>query len=242
MEDSTKIRLQKYLSSLGICSRRECEQLLLNKKIIVNDKIANLGIKVNERDEIIVNGKKIINYNVSQKYDYILLNKPKGYICTLKDPQGRKTIYDYIGLNKYLYSIGRLDYNSTGIIILTNDGAFANLMAHPSSNVEREYIAKLEKDLSTEDLNYLNSKNFILNGKKSIQKVNKLRDKIYSININEGRNHHIKNLFLAINNFVISLHRKKYGIFNDGDLKIGEWKILGDNEIKTQKKLLKNNE
>ena len=237
MEEIEKIRLQKHLSKLGICSRREAEQLILDNKVIINGQIANLGAKVNMFDEIYIDGKSI-NKNEYSAYKYILFNKPKNLICTRKDPQNRKTIYEYLNIKEHIYSIGRLDYNTTGVILLTNDGDFANMMAHPSNRIKRTYIATLEKPLSQFDIEKLNGKNFILNGKLSLQNVKLMKGKTYSISLNEGRNHHIKNIFLSLDNKVVHLHRKKYGIFDDSDLNIGSWKEIDYKKINEQKKLL----
>ncbi|WP_412031315.1 pseudouridine synthase [Metamycoplasma buccale] len=227
IEKETK-KIQKVMSELGYCSRREAEKLINNKKVIINEKIANIGDRISNDDIIKVDGK-IINQKIQKIY--LVFNKPRNTICTLKDPQGRKTIYEYINLKKYAYSIGRLDFNTTGIIIITNDGEFANKMAHPSSQILRTYIAKLEKELTNDELKYLNSQNVILNGKKSIQNVIKLNPLEYKITLSEGRNHHIKNLFLLVNNYVKELHRKTFGILTDKNLKIGEYRHITNEEL-----------
>ncbi|AZZ65496.1 rRNA pseudouridine synthase [Metamycoplasma phocicerebrale] len=232
-----KIKIQKAISDYGYCSRREAEKLIEQKRVFANNILAKIGQRVSLEDEIKIDNE-IIN-NKDKKF-YILLNKPKNTICTLKDPQGRKTIYEWINIDKYCYSIGRLDYNTTGVIIITNDGDFANLLAHPSSNIEREYIATLEKPLSEKDLNFLNSNFVKLNGVFSKQKVTKINDLEYSIKLFEGRNHHVKNLFLLVNNFVKKLHRKKYGHISDFGMKIGEYRTLSLVELNQFKKITKN--
>lgn len=233
-----KIRIQKLLSALGIDSRRHVEEAIKNNEVYVDDKLAILGQLVDENSKIIYKNKLINQKNITTK-KYILFNKPKNLICTNNDPQKRKTIFDYLGLKEYTYSIGRLDFNTTGIIIVTNDGEFANLMAHPSSNILREYIVKLEKPLSDEDIKFLNSDNVILESKKSKQKVTKLNDLIYSVILYEGWNHHVKNLFALVNNYVINLHRKRYGEFSDENLPIGKWKEININKINAIKDKLK---
>ncbi|PZW01423.1 pseudouridine synthase [Metamycoplasma auris] len=229
-------KLQKKISSLGYCSRREAEELIINKRVKVNGQIAIIGQRVNENDEIKIDNKVI---NKTPKKLYILLNKPRNTICTIKDPQKRQTIYEWMKIDSFCYSIGRLDFNTTGVIIVTNDGEFANNLAHPSFQMEREYIATLEKELSEKELKYLNSNFVRLNGKFSRQVVKKIKDKTYSITLNEGRNHHIKNLFLLVNNFVTQLHRKRYGFLDDSNLKIGEFRHLKEDEIKRFKEDIK---
>ncbi|WP_427867418.1 pseudouridine synthase [Mycoplasmopsis arginini] len=232
-----KIKLQKMISDSGFCSRREAEKLIEANRVLVNDKIATIGLRVSVNDIIKIDNKLLKNKD--EKF-YLLLNKPKNTICTLKDPQGRKTIYEWIGVNKYCYSIGRLDFNTTGVIVITNDGNFANLLAHPSSKIEREYIVHLEKPLSEKELSFLNSSFVKLNGVFSKQKVKQINDNVYSVILNEGRNHHVKNLFLLVNNFVKKLHRKRYGCINDENLKIGEFRKLTSIEINWfQKNIIK---
>ncbi|MBN4089510.1 rRNA pseudouridine synthase [Mycoplasma enhydrae] len=228
-----KLKVQKIISDYGYCSRREAEKLIIESRVLVNGALASIGQRVSLDDEIRIDNKVISNK--TSKF-YILLNKPQNTICTLKDPQGRKTIYEWININKYCYSIGRLDYNTTGVIIITNDGDFANILAHPSSEIEREYIVTLEKPLSDKELNYLNSNFVKLNGVFSKQKVTKIKDLVYSIKLNEGRNHHVKNLFLLVNNYVKKLHRKRYGILDDTNLKIGEFREIKSSEIEQFKK------
>ncbi|WP_330463609.1 pseudouridine synthase [Metamycoplasma gateae] len=234
MED--KIKLQKIISEYGYCSRREAEKLINDRKVFVNNKIATIGLRVGYDDEIKINNSII---RKKEKKFYYVLNKPKNTICTLKDPQNRTTIFEWMKIEDYCFSIGRLDFNTTGVILITNDGDFANLLAHPSSNIEREYIATLEKPLTDKDLSYLNSNFVKLNGIFSKQKVKKINDLNYSIILNEGRNHHVKNLFLLVNNFVRKLHRKRYGIITDQSLKIGEFRSLTNNELDYFKKFKK---
>ncbi|BAP39580.1 pseudouridine synthase [Metamycoplasma canadense] len=231
-----KIKLQKIISNYGFCSRREAEKLIEQKRVLVNNKIATIGLRVNEHDTIIIDNKIIRNQD---KKFYFVLNKPKNTICSLKDPQKRKTIYEWMKIEKYCFSIGRLDFNTTGVIIITNDGEFANFIAHPSSEIEREYIVNLEKPLTDKDLIFLNSNFVKLNGIFSKQKVTKINDLNYSVVLSEGRNHHVKNLFLLVNNFVKKLHRKRYGCINDQNLKIGYFRELTSIEINWFKNLAK---
>ncbi|ENY68690.1 Ribosomal large subunit pseudouridine synthase B [Metamycoplasma auris 15026] len=229
-------KLQKRISSLGVCSRREAENLIVNKRVLVNNQIAYIGQRVTIDDEIKIDNQ-IIN-NETKRF-YILLNKPKNTICTLKDPKKRQTIYQWMQLDSFCYSIGRLDFNTTGVIIITNDGEFANALAHPSFGIEREYIALLEKELSQKELSFLNSNFVRLNGKFSKQTVKKIANKTYSITLNEGRNHHIKNLFLLVNNYVVKLHRKRYGFLDDSNLEVGQFRNLKEEEVTKFQEIIK---
>ncbi|MDD1358590.1 pseudouridine synthase [Metamycoplasma hyosynoviae] len=228
-KEITRIRIQKYLSNKGVASRREVERLIEAKRIKINGRIAKLGDTVCESDQILLDSRKI-ETKTPEKI-YILLNKPRAVICTRNDPEGRRTIFDLVAENKYLFSVGRLDYNTTGVILLTNDGELTNYLSHPSNQIKREYIATVEKELSNEDLKLLNSNNFILDGKISKQVVKKISPSVYQVELCEGRNHHVKNMFLAINNSVKNLHRKRFWIFSDADLKIGEQKKINSSVI-----------
>ncbi|MDC8926989.1 pseudouridine synthase [Metamycoplasma hyosynoviae] len=228
-KEITRIRIQKYLSNKGVASRREVERLIEAKRIKINGQIAKLGDTVCESDQILLDSRKI-ETKTPEKI-YILLNKPRAVICTRNDPEGRRTIFDLVAENKYLFSVGRLDYNTTGVILLTNDGELTNYLSHPSNQIKREYIATVEKELSNEDLKLLNSNNFILDGKISKQVVKKISTLVYQVELCEGRNHHVKNMFLAINNSVKNLHRKRFWIFSDVDLKIGEQKKINSSVI-----------
>ncbi|WP_373597861.1 pseudouridine synthase [Metamycoplasma equirhinis] len=228
------IKLQKYMSDCGFCSRRESEKLILQGKVFVNEELATIGQRISITDKVKVNNSIL---KLENKKLYILLNKPKNTICTLDDPQKRKTIYDHIKINKYLFSVGRLDFNTTGVILITNDGELANKLAHPSSKIERQYLVELEKELSQDKLEFLNSKNVKLNGKISKQKVTKISETKYLISLYEGRNHHVKNLFLLVENYVKKLHRKSYGFLTDDNLKIGEFRQLTETEISMLKNI-----
>ncbi|MDC8920927.1 pseudouridine synthase [Metamycoplasma hyosynoviae] len=228
-KEITRIRIQKYLSNKGVASRREVERLIEAKRIKINGQIAKLGDTVCESDQILLDSRKI-ETKTPEKI-YILLNKPRAVICTRNDPEGRRTIFDLVAENKYLFSVGRLDYNTTGVILLTNDGELTNYLSHPSNQIKREYIATVEKELSNEDLKLLNSNNFILDGKISKQVVKKISPLVYQVELCEGRNHHVKNMFLAINNSIKNLHRKRFWIFSDADLKIGEQKKINSSVI-----------
>ncbi|WP_373436971.1 pseudouridine synthase [Metamycoplasma equirhinis] len=228
------IKLQKYMSDCGFCSRRESEKLILQGKVFVNEELATIGQRILITDKVKVNNSIL---KLENKKLYILLNKPKNTICTLDDPQKRKTIYDHIKINRYLFSVGRLDFNTTGVILITDDGELANKLAHPSSKIERQYLVELEKELSQDKLKFLNSKNVKLNGKISKQKVTKISETKYLISLYEGRNHHVKNLFLLVENYVKKLHRKSYGFLTDENLKIGEFRQLTETEISMLKNI-----
>ena len=159
----TKVRINKFLSDSGVSSRRNSEQFILDKRVTVNDKIiTELSFKVDpEKDVVTLDGERI----KPKKHIYVLLNKPKGYITTVSDERDRKTVLDLVKTKERIYPIGRLDYNTTGLLFLTNDGDFSQLLTHPRNKVPREYEVKLDNSLNEEDkINLLKGVN--LDGKK----------------------------------------------------------------------------
>lgn len=227
-------KLQKRIANLGYCSRRKAEELIKNGKVKVNGKVVNkIGTRVTLEDKINVEGKNLIE----KPKLYYLLNKPRKVITSISDNLGRTTVIDLINCKERIYPIGRLDYDTTGILLLTNDGDFANLLMHPKNNIEKTYLAKLNKIFSMDD--YFNlKKGIIINGKKvNISKI-KIRKKdkekntsFVEITIHEGRNHIVKNIFKEMGYDVLKLKREKYGFLTLGNLKSGEYRKLTKYEI-----------
>ena len=229
-------RLQKIIASYGYTSRRKAEDLIKKGKVMVNGQmVSELGTKVSEHDVISIDGV-IINKDV--KHEYYILNKPRSVISSITDDKGRITVVDLINTEARIYPIGRLDYDTTGLILLTNDGDFANTLMHPSMEVEKIYIAKIDKILNKEDIDKIR-KNLIVEGRKVV--VNRLKVKkidkekntmILEITIIEGRNHIIKKIFNEVGAKVTKLSRIGYGFLNVKDLKSGEYRNLTIKEIK----------
>ena len=228
-------RLQKFLSECGVASRRKSEELILNGKVKVNGKIVKtLGVKVSDNDIIVVNGE-VIKKSLKE---YYLLYKPRGVISSVKDEKGRKTVADLVNTSTRIYPIGRLDYDTTGIILLTNDGELSNLLTHPKSNINKEYIAKVKGFFKKEDATIL-SRGILLNGRKTKPATFKLKkyDKINDVSyvktiISEGRNHQIKNMFDSLGYIVLKLKREKYAFLDLSGLKSGEYRKLSLKEVK----------
>ena len=143
-------RLQKVIANSGYCSRRKAEELISQGNVYVDGvKVTELGTKVSEEQTVVVNG---VTLNKNTKKVYYLLYKPSGYICSLKDEHGRKVVTDLINTNERIYPVGRLDYDTTGVLLLTNDGEFANILMHPSNEVEKTYLAIIEGIMTTEEI------------------------------------------------------------------------------------------
>ncbi len=229
-------RLQKVIAEAGITSRRKAEELIINGKVRVNGKvIVELGTKVDGNDIIEVNEKMI---NLNRAKEYYLLNKPRGVISSVKDELGRKTVVDYINTDKRIYPVGRLDYDTTGLIILTNDGDLANILMHPSNKVSKTYIAKIEGLLNKDDIDRLKNGIFIDERKVKVENF-KILDKniekntsLIELTIIEGRNHIVKKLFASIKHPVIRLSRIKIACLEVGNLKSGEYRKLTIKEVK----------
>ena len=229
-------RLQKVIANSGYCSRRKAEELISKGKVYVNgEKITELGTKVNKTDAIEVEGKVL---SLEEDKVVYLLNKPRGIISSVSDDKGRKTVVDLIDTKKRIYPIGRLDYDTTGLILLTNDGELANTLMHPNNKVEKKYVAKLNKYFEISDLKKL-EQGIKVDGVKctptrvKIKKNDKEKDySIIEISIVEGRNHIIKRVFMELNYLVDKLTRIEYAFLNLNGLKSGEYRQLSIKEVK----------
>ena len=158
------MRLNKFLSNSGVASRRKCDEIIKEGKVFVNGRqVTELGTQINEKkDKVTVEGKKI---SLPSSFVYIKFNKPKGYACTAHDEKGRKTIYDLIPSEERLFSIGRLDYDTEGLLLLTNDGDFANKVAHPKYSIEKEYRVSVEGEIKESELAVMR-KGVVVNGER----------------------------------------------------------------------------
>jgi 23S rRNA pseudouridine2605 synthase len=229
-------RLQKVIASYGYASRRKAEDLIRHGKVLVNGKvITELGTKVLANDVISIDGV-IINKDV--KHEYYLLNKPRQVISSVEDKLGRITVRDLINTEARIYPVGRLDYDTTGLIILTNDGDFANMLMHPSYEIEKTYVAKINKVLDKDDINKL-KKGIVIDNRKVDIKRFKVRKKdvekntsIVELTIVEGRNHIVKKIFESMRIDVIKLSRVSYAFLTLDGLKSGEYRKLSIKEIK----------
>ena len=223
------IRLNKYIADSGIASRRKAEEFILQGRVGVNNKIiTELGFRVNDENDIVTVDDEKINL---KKHLYYLLNKPKGVVTTTDDDKKRETVVDLINVNERIYPVGRLDYNTTGVLLLTNDGNFANLLTHPGNKVPKEYEVKLDKGLLEEDRIRL-LKGINIDDRKStfIKVSTDATKKNITVTAVEGRNHFVKRMFGALGYTVIKLNRKNFAGIK-ADIPPGSYRKLTRTEI-----------
>ena len=228
-------RLQKMIANSGYCSRRKAEELILEGKVFVNGSvIRELGTKVSHDDDIEVDGLSI---KKDHNYEYYLLYKPRGVVTTTNDDKGRKTVVDLIDTTARIYPVGRLDYDTTGVLLLTNDGVFANGLMHPANEIDKVYIAKVEGILSGYDVKRLKS-GIMIDGRKTakchvkVRSIDKKKNTcIVELVIHEGRNHQVKKMIEAVGKKVIKLKRERFGIFDLSGLKASEYRRLTAKEV-----------
>ncbi len=227
------MRLNKYLAACGIASRRDCDEIIKQGRVKVNGKIAIIGMDVDDSDEVTFDGNKI----ALKKNEYYILNKPKGYLSTVSDDKGRKTVMDLMPENVgRIYPVGRLDFDSEGLLILTTDGELAQRLTHPSNEVPKTYLVKIEGSATEATLNPIRSGIEIEGGyvtkkcKAHIVETNKDYTKIH-ITITEGKNREIRKMFEAIGREVTLLKRIKIGQLTLRGLDRGAWRKLSKQEV-----------
>lgn len=229
-----EIRINKYLASLGIGSRREIDKLIEEGKIKVNGEVISAGIKVTDNDTIEVKGKKITKE--TEKKVYYMLNKPLEVLSSAKDDRGRKTVVDIIKCKERIFPIGRLDYNTTGLILLTNDGELFNRVIHPRSEVYKEYYVKVLGEIKDSSIKTLEDGVELEDGvtlPAYVKVLSRERGKSeLMISIREGRNRQVRRMMDAVKHPVVILRRERIGKLSLGKLKIGEYRELTESEVK----------
>ena len=226
------MRINKYLAACGVASRRECDKLIEEGAVLINGKPAQIGTDIGDDDEVTVNGSKV---NV-KKNEYYILNKPKGYICSVRDEKGRKTVLDLMpqGTGR-IYPVGRLDYDSEGLLILTTDGALAQHLTHPSNEVPKTYLVKIEGTITEAGLNPIRS-GVDIGGyvtkkcKAHIVETNKEYTKIH-VTITECKNREVRKMFESIGKEVTLLKRIKIGEITLRGLDRGAYRKLTKQEV-----------
>ena len=228
------MRINKFLSSLGIASRRAIDKYIEEGRIKVNGVIASTGIDVTEEDEIYIDNKKIETNRIEEKV-YFMLNKPLEVLSASSDDRGRKTVIDLIKTDKRIFPIGRLDYMTSGLILLTNDGELFNRLVHPKSEIYKKYYIKVFGEVKKEEIEELKKGVLLEDGKTLPAKVSgikydKNKTSMY-ISIREGRNRQIRRMIEKFGYKVLMLRREKIGELSLGDLKEGKYRELTREEI-----------
>ncbi|WP_290033947.1 pseudouridine synthase [Ligilactobacillus cholophilus] len=240
------IRLQKYMAQAGVASRRASEKLIVAGKVKVNGKVVTeLGTKVNGNDFVEVNGKLIEQVETKE---YFLFYKPRGVISAVKDDKGRKVVTDYFtDIPQRLYPVGRLDYDTSGLLLMTNDGELANKLMHPKYKIEKTYVAKVKGIPSNDSLKQLrigvklDDHHRSSSAKVKILSSDKKTDTaIVSITIHEGRYHQVKIMFEKVGHPVKKLKRERYGFLTLDGLTAGQFRPLSHNEVHKLEKMVSN--
>ena len=234
------MRINKYLADCGIASRRGADKLIENGLVKINGKIASLGDEVDPFEDLVVCEGKTVGK--AKKEEYYIMNKPKGYVCTVKDDKGRKTVMDLLPFtDKRLFPIGRLDYDTEGLLLLTNDGDLTLRLTHPRNEIPKTYLVKTEKPVTDEQLSKLRAGVYIdgVKTKKTTIRIvesNKEYTKLH-VTITEGKNRQVRKMFESVGNFVDFLKRIKIGDLTLRGLNRGEVRKLTAEEINYLKNL-----
>lgn len=233
------MRLNAYLARAGIASRREADEFIKTGRVRINGEAGRLNTKVNEEDVVELDGKPIRR----QVLRYILINKPKGTLTTVKDPHGRKKILDMLSISERVVPVGRLDYDTTGALLLTNDGQLAHKLMHPSFEVKKTYLATVTGQITEDKLNQLRSGIRLDDGLTAPAKALLVRGPsshkeggVIELTIHEGRKHQVKRMLAAVGLEVNALHRSSYANLTADDLSPGKWRDLTKEEIRNLKK------
>jgi len=227
-----EVRLNKFIANAGICSRRDADILIEKGDIKVNGKVVQeLGFKVKPADKVLYKGKILKR----EKFIYILLNKPKDFITTTDDPQDRKTVLDLIRkhIPERVYPVGRLDRNTTGLLLLTNDGSLSEILSHPSYNIKKVYEAQLDKPIQDKDLSALDLGLELEDGPIKIDDfaVVSSDSRIMGLEIHSGKNRIVRRIFEKLDYKVVRLDRVMYAFLTKKDLPRGKWRFLKEHEV-----------
>ena len=228
------MRLNKFIAESGFCSRRKADDLILEGRVTVNKHEATLGMDISDTDVVKVDGERV---KINTKFEYYMLNKPKRVLCSNEDKFGRKLAVDFIKTKRRLFTYGRLDFMTEGLIIISNDGEIYNHVMHPRKKLYKSYIAKVNRDIEEKDIEAL-THGVVIEGKRTApSKVKKIDKKEIRIAIYEGRNRQIRKMLETLGYMVDSLKRVKVGELGLGNLQSGESRALTTEEVEYLKNL-----
>ena len=236
------MRLQKYMAHCGVGSRRKCEELIKQGRVYINgNQVTEMGVKVDlENDEVRLDKSQLLK--LTEEKIYILLYKPKGTITSVSDPRGRKTVLEHMGWKvSRIYPVGRLDYDTEGVLILSNDGEFTYEMTHPKHEVEKEYYCVVEGSPGPVAIRQLRQgveiNGFVTSPAKVTLIEQQEKHSIFRLIIHEGKNRQVRRMFEAVGHPVVYLRREKFGGLSLKGMQVGEWRKLTDEEVKGLKSL-----
>jgi len=236
------MRLQKFMADAGVASRRKCEEFIAAGLVFVNGEPASLGTCVEpETDEIIFQGERL---KAAQRHSILAFNKPAGVVCTSNDPEGRKTVVDYFkDFPERLYNVGRLDFDSEGLIFMSNDGELSNRLMHPSFEIEKVYHVVCDGLLTDGEKRRLESGVYLSDGRTAPARVSELRrlkngNTAFEITIHEGKNRQVRRMLEAVGHATLLLRRVRIGNISLGELPLGQWRYLTEDELAALRKLL----
>ena len=232
------VRLNRFIAMSGVASRRKAEELILNGDVTINKiVVTELSTKVSpSSDRVAVNGR---NISIESKLVYLILNKPKDYITTAKDEKNRKTVYDLVRTRERIFPVGRLDRNTTGVLLFTNDGELANLLMHPSHGVDKSYYVELTTGVGTKEIEKIKKGVHIEDGKTAPARVEPIpgtKNRSLVITIHEGRNRQVRRMFESLGYEVKRLDRVQYAGLTSEGLRRGHWRYLSTPEVRMLKK------
>ena len=229
------MRLQKYMAECGVASRRKAEELIAEGRVTVNgERITEMGVQVEETDEVRVDGRVI---RLETEKRYVIYHKPAGEVTTVSDPEGRPCVLDHFrDYPVRLYPVGRLDYDSEGLLLLTNDGALTERLLHPSHQVDKTYLARVTGSVSLEEIRQLRQGVLLDDHKTSPAKVRVIKLETFAtvvlVTIHEGRNRQVRRMFEETGHKVLQLRRVRFGPLELGGLPRGQWRELTPDEIR----------
>jgi 23S rRNA pseudouridine2605 synthase len=222
------VRINRYLARSGVTSRRKSEELIVGGRVTVNGKIVtDLGFQINPEEDVVKLDGKVLQL---PEFKYYLLNKPAGYTVTKFDKYAERTVFELLPRDDSLFAAGRLDRDTRGLIIITNDGDFGQKLVHPSTKIEKEYLVKTAKPVNKEDLEKLVSGVMLETKIAKANKAELYKDGRITITIEEGRNRIVRKMFAAIGHEVTDLQRIRIGKIHLGDVKEGSWRMLTPKE------------
>ncbi len=234
------MRLQKYLAQCGVASRRAAEKMIAEGRVLINGTVVTqMGVQVELTDVVLVDGQPV---QLEEEKHYLLYHKPMGEVATASDPEGRPTVLDkFRDYPVRLYPVGRLDYDSEGLLLLTNDGELTQRLLHPSKEVDKVYLAKVSNRLEVETARRIQDGVWLNNKKTSPAKVRIIKYDAFSttalVTIHEGRNRQVRRMFEAVGHQVVLLRRVQFGPVKLGDVGRGQWRHLTDDEVRVLKGL-----